>query len=223
MCAFDASTAVTSDKSSMDVPEVQCAGSVLLPPQPPTFTSRYGLRSRSRSPNPLPQPAVDPLLEGDGDDEHSVRLNNWDAELESSVKKLDRDAAQMRLRLDETKKNTDLKKIEESRRKAKEQQERERIQSLTDREVARARLEEVRQQVKTARNGRTSALIRQQEQRGMHTRAHYSGTHYPGTETRRNSFTVFTMTTVTTTDTTSITRFCLHRSPMSRGLLFTEG
>ena len=132
MCAFDASTAVTSDESSMDVPEVQCAGSVLLPPQPPTFTLRYGPRSRSRSPNPLPQPAVDPLLEGDADDEHSVRLNNRAAELESSVKKLDGHAAQMRLHLDELKKKTDLKRVEVSRRKAKEQQEPERIQSLTD-------------------------------------------------------------------------------------------
>ena len=38
---------------------------------------------------------------------------------------------------------------------------------------------------------------------------------------RGNGFTVFTMTTVTTTETTSFTRFCLHRSPMSRGHLFT--
>ena len=56
------------------------------------------------------------------------------------------------------------------RRKAKEQLERERVQSLADREAAQARLW-VLQQQNSAKNGRTSALIRQQEQRGLHTKA----------------------------------------------------
>ena len=86
------------------------------------------------------------------------------------MKKLDGDAAQMRLRLDETAKKNKWKRGEVLRRKAKEQLERERVQSLADREAAQARLW-VLQQQNSAKNGRTSALIRQQEQRGLHTKA----------------------------------------------------
>ena len=81
--ALDASAAVTSDESTVEnVPEVQCAGSMLLPPQPQTFASRYGLRSRIRSPAPVPQPATNPQPEGDADDEHSMELNVRAAKLD---------------------------------------------------------------------------------------------------------------------------------------------
>ena len=57
------------------------------------------------------------------------------------------------------------------RRRVKEQQEREQSQALANHSAAQVRLQGVRQQERAVKNGRTSALIRQQEQRGLHTRA----------------------------------------------------
>ena len=143
----------------------------MLPPQPQVFLPRYGPRSRSKSPAPVHQPTGDLLLGEDADDEHSVGLKNRADKLETTVKQLDEDALCMRLRLDEEKKKTEEKRLEVSRKRAREQQERERVQALADREAARGQLEEARQQERIEKNGRTSAFIRQQEQKGLHMKA----------------------------------------------------
>ena len=101
--ALDASTAITSDESTVDnVPEVQCIVSVLLQPQPQTIATRYGPRCRRKSPALIPQPVLTPPQPyGDADDEHSLSLQERAARTDSAVKRLDEDAGRMRLQLEE--------------------------------------------------------------------------------------------------------------------------